>query len=185
MNWLETCLKGIQLKGRYLFGLFLFGAIVLLVPTSLSQRLHLEQVRDVAGVWIGLATVGTFLFWLVAVGPWVCGKYRSYRREQAVLRNIETLNDNELFFIRYCLYKMHRTVYLPVGNAAAESLCHKGLMEKASMGDTTAFPFTVPQRIWKRLLLQKSQLLPKSALKDPELTGAFDECSRRMKEELY
>jgi hypothetical protein len=185
MSWWVAIVKAIQLKARFLLGLWVLGGLILFMPSWVSERLCLGELRNVAGGWIGLATVGAFAFWLVQLWPWACGKYLTFRRRRETLKSIDSLNGNELFFVRYCLHKMHRTVYLSLGNAAGESLCQKGLIERARMGDRVAYPYTIPLHVWKNLLLKKAQLLPDSLLANPQVVAAFEDCTRRMNKELY
>jgi hypothetical protein len=190
-------LKAIQLKPRFLFALFALGLLILLLPSRIADTFGLNTIRENHRHWVGLATLAAFIFWCVQLVPYFKAKQRlrrlnhsksekedkAFEEEKAEIRNLlQTLSDKEAMILAYCLYKKHRTITLPLTDAAANSLCHKGLLIRATgMGMPSDWPFTIPDFVWEELKESENEILPQSELQHmKEVFEDFEHYKNRM-----
>jgi len=182
MNIWPDWLKVIQLKPRFLFGLWLFGSLILFLPSKYSDGLGITAIREHYKGWIGTATLGALAFWVVQLIPYI-KEYRINRRRRAsILKSIDTLSKDEQFLLAYCIYKNQRTIWLNISHSAGNSLCQKGILERATHGAISAYPHTIPPFVWQHIISNRAMILPEEKWHSPELKQQFSEYDRRMQQ---
>jgi len=71
---------------------------------------------------------------------------------QAVLESIHLLSIEEWLLLVYCVQRNQQTIALEVVHPAAGALVAKGLLVRSgSIGHGAAWPYTVPDFVWKYL----------------------------------
>jgi hypothetical protein len=185
MSFPVDWLKAIQLKPRYLFGIFMLGLLIVLLPKPITDTFGITEFREHYRSWVGLFTLAAFCLWLVHLWPWFYSRFVDTPRQKKTVSNyLDTLNELELFILRYCLFKGCQTVYLPFGNKVAQSLSQKGIVVPYSVGDQIAFPYTIPTQVWNVLLSRKEEILPASVLNEG-LKQEFKEFEEDGQHKLY
>lgn len=173
-------LKVIQLKPRFLFGLWLFGSLIIFLPSGYSNDLGITVIREHYKGWVGVATLGAFAFWVVQLIPYA-QEWREKRRWRAsILEFIDTLSIEERFLLAYCLYKNQRTICLNINHSAGNSLCQKGIFERADEGSILALPHTIPNFVWQRIASNRALILPEKIWNEPGITQRFKEFEDQM-----
>lgn len=174
-------LKAIQLKARYLFGIFIFGCVILLLPDNIADKFGFLEIRKVYRGWIGLATIGSFSFWLIQLAPSILSIRANKAKRKTVLEHIHSLSQNEMLIVAYCLYKNQNTISLPMTNSAASALCHKGLMVRALQGSTLKMPYTFQPFVWDHLQSIKCNIIPRDIKNHPNILINFEQFENLMR----
>ncbi len=154
-SWFKSWWKSLQAKARYLFGVWLLGLLLLGLPVPWSDFLGITTLRESFRGYIGFVTLAAFVFWVIALIPFV--ERRLARRR--ILQNLRSLSDGEKRILAYCLLHDQRTIAREVGDPSAVALCNKGLLSQAGgLIDMAKIPFTIPMFVWVRLQQDKSVL---------------------------
>jgi len=166
-------LKAIQLKPRFFFAFMVLGLLILFLPSRLSVFLGIDCIVTQFRPWIGLATVAAFCLWLVQMFPILRAARLRKRDREAAVAHLLTLSTQEWFILAYCLYRGQRTIYLPLTDQAAHSLCDKGLLCAAGgTGNILDWPFTIPDFVWEHLELFRGCYPLIADLEDPRFQEA-------------
>jgi len=174
--------KVIQLKPRFLFGIWLLGLMLLFLPSYFASRLGITTFREQHRSWIGLATMAAFVFWLVQMIPSIRRSRESRRYRAEVIKHLGGLTPQERFLLAFCVSAGQRTIYMKLSDASAQSLCDKGLLEKATgTGSMLAWPYSVPSFVWDYLRANRDSLLREADWKSVE----FQEACKRFEHEMH
>lgn len=145
-------LKAIQLKPRFLFGLWLLGAIILFLPDAVAESFGIRDIRQSFRGWIGIGTLAAFAFWCVQLIPFYRAKRNTKNLRERVVRSLGSLSQEEWLLLAYCSNRNQRTIPLEITHRAANALVAKGILIRASgVGDSLAWPFTIPEFLWEHL----------------------------------
>lgn len=169
-------LKLIQLKPRFLFGIWLLGALLLFLPQPIAAAFGIIEIRDAIRGWIGLLTLLAFTFWIVQLLPlWHTRRAVKRARAQA-FRSLQSLSAEEWLLVAYCLNRRQQTITLELTHAAAGALKAKGIFIMAGgVGNTLAWPFTIPDFLWDYLNRNPHVILAGIDPNDPQLQARFEE----------
>lgn len=164
MNWISDLRKIIQLKARYFFAAWVFGALLIFLPETIKQQMHIE-IPEVVKPWLGFGTLATFVFWLVQILLllWeLLGSWRMSRQAKArALSQFDSLSQRERDIFITCLANNQRTIHRAIGDAQMQSLVSKGLMSRAGgVGHMMSWSFTIPQHIWEYIKENEQTLFP-------------------------
>lgn len=179
-------IKIFELKPRYLFAVWFFGALLLLLPSYITDRFGFTAITNSYRGWIGLATLAVFTLWIVQMWSWYeerkeKGKVKSEAEAKAqaearqqeeqlaqahveALRSLSTLSAGEQRLIMYALYNNQQTVVTRFTDQAAQALRSKRLLVAAGQGDAFNFPFTIPNFVWDHLQKHKAEFLPQEVI---------------------
>lgn len=64
---------------------------------------------------------------------------------------LDTLSEEEHKHLCKCVEENSRTLYTTVNDAAAVSLCEKGLLYQGNLGSQMHYPFIIPDQVWNQL----------------------------------
>ncbi len=169
-------LKLIQLKPRFLFGIWLFGALLLFLPDRVAAGFGINDIRTALRGWIGILTLLALTFWLVQLLPlWHVKRSVKRAREQA-FRSLQSLSAEEWQLVAYCLNRGQQTITLEVTHRAAGALKAKGIFLMAGgVGNSLAWPFTIPDFLWKYLTENPQVIFAGVDPNDPQLQARFEE----------
>jgi hypothetical protein len=153
-------LKILELKPRHIFGALLFLGILIFVPKNLAEKLGIFAFRQTIDLYLGVAFIGLFCLWLVQIYPILQNKFLTKHYQKAILGKLETLSQDEWLLLTYCLEKHQQTVSLEFTDRDATALATKGLLKRPSGSfDVLAWPFMVPDYVWKELLNQRESFV--------------------------
>jgi len=166
-------LKLIQLKPRFLFGIWFFGALLLFLPDRIAVGFGIVELRGTLRGLIGLLTLLAFTFWFVQLLPlWHTRRIVKRARAQA-FRSLQSLSAEEWLLVAYCLNRQQQTITLELTHAAAGALKAKGIFVMAGgVGNSLAWPFTVPDFLWDYLRANPHVIF--NDPNDPQLQARFE-----------
>ncbi len=80
---------------------------------------------------------------------------------EALRLTLESLDPDELMWIKYALYRKTQTLYADFENRTVQALRKKGLIEEGS-GHLLNLPFRIPDAAWRYLTDHEAEFLPES-----------------------
>lgn len=175
-------LKVIQLKARFLFGIWLFGLLFLSIPDKWAVQFGIDTVRESIRPWVGVVTLGGFVFWIVQLIP-EFQKYRKTRKQKQFRINaLNTLSTEEWLILAYCLHKGRQTITISAMDHAACALVSKEMLVKADgINEPLWWPYTVPQSIWQHISKNRHEFMQYSGLSQEKIVEAFDKLDQRVR----
>lgn len=163
-------LKVIQLKARFLFGIWLIGAFILFLPDRFADEFGIKTIRENYRGWIGIGTLAAFAFWLVQLIPSFQNRRAIKKIREEIIQSVNSLSPEEQLLLAFCLWRNQQTITLEITHRAAGALVAKGMLIRADgIGDTLAWPFTVPDFLWNHLRLNHQLILRGTDPNDPQL----------------
>ena len=178
MSNLPDWLRIFELRPKYIFGLWLLGCLVLFLPKNMTDAMGITPTIDPYRGWIGIATLGAFVLWLIQLQPWepVANWYRGYELHKHFQLTLDNLSEEERILLAYCIARKQKTIHLSATNPIATSLRDKGFFEIVpGFMKYRAVPYAIPLPAWEELLAQKHLLLPKEDWNSPVVQQAFEQ----------
>jgi hypothetical protein len=80
---------------------------------------------------------------------------------------LNSLNDRELLWIKYCLFHNEQTLSAKLDDVTAQSLVNKGIVSQGS-GSMLNLPFHIPDDVWAYLQLHEHLFLSEEEANDPK-----------------
>ncbi|MCB9026110.1 MAG: superinfection exclusion B family protein [Bdellovibrionaceae bacterium] len=161
MKSLESYLKVIQLKPRFLFGLLAFGLIMILFPDDLATKFGFQKLRADYRGWIGIGTIAVFCMWLMQLIPAINRKYKGWQAKKTVLARLYTLSEYERDDLLHCIYKNQQTINASMIDGSVHGLTTKGILVMGTgTGNRMSWPYTIPDYIWNHIQKNKEELFP-------------------------
>lgn len=166
MSWLQSVLKWIQLKPRFLFGMAVCCFFLVSLPDVVTEWAGIQQVVDSVRGWLFIMGTVSAVFAFLQLVPPILMNVRAVRSQRAAARRLDTLSQEELELLAYCLTRNRQTLVLSLGSQAgnvASGLSQKGLMEVGTeLQHVLAVPHTVPDFAWKRLKKRQHSIVEKA-----------------------
>jgi len=166
-------IKNIFVNKTTLFGIFFASSIIILLPISVIDFLGLNSFMIKYRGWISICSICSFSLWFILI---IIQQLNRFRYKRRVLKALDGLSQDELFILAYCLWKGQRTIFLSMIDRGANALCSKGLLVHANQGDKTAFPFSIPDFVWKYINRNKDIIVD---LDDVNVIKSFESYERR------
>lgn len=156
-DWLKT----IQLKARYLFGIWLLGSLILFSPDNIANFFRIDELKNTYSLWIGLATLAGFCFWLVQIGPSI-RKWKSEHDERNdILNSIFYLPEEQKVILARALHRNNSIISLPISDALIEPLWNRSMIE--ALGEFEECfdngPCKIVNFVWKFIKKNKNKIL--------------------------
>ena len=186
---MESLSKILESAAKYAWAVFVVASFVLFVPDDGSKQLGLEQIK--AGykgyLWLVLVFTGTlsvgavfsyldtkvFDGWLEHRRAENQRKKKRLERISAIALRLNSLDDRELLWIKYCLIHKVQSLSARMDDVTAQSLVNKGILSQGS-GSMLNLPFHIPDEIWSYLQENYSAFLSEKEVNDPKLTELLD-----------
>jgi len=178
MEWLGKTLDFIS---KYSWAVFMASAFVLFVPDDAAKQIAIFDIREdykgilwiifvlSAAIWIS----AVFKYIDARVSAWLQsrGKDREKRekqekRETAIRARLDSLDEKEQLWIKYCLYYNTQTLSAQRGDRVAQSLTYKGILAEGS-GHILDLPFHIPDNVWEYLKENESFFLSEEDRRNP------------------
>lgn len=171
-DWIKTI---IELRPRLLFVLSALGGALLMLPEKATQALGLERTLSDHRGWVGAATLLLFALWVAQMIPSIRRWRKGRGARRSALAALDSLSPEERLLLIYCLARNQQTLTLKVGHRAASALVSKGLLAMAGgIGDTLAWPHTIPNFVWRHIRSYPQTVLRGVKLEDPGLRQALN-----------
>ena len=166
MSWLQSVLKWIQLKPLFLFGIVVCCFLLISLPDVITKWAGIQKVVDSARGWLFIVGTVSAVFALLQLAPPILMNVRAFRRQRAAVRRLDTLSQEELELLTYCLTRNRQTLVLSLGSQAgnvASGLSQKGLMKVGTeLQHVLAVPHTIPDFAWKKLKKHQHAIVEKA-----------------------
>jgi len=163
-------LKAIQLNPRFLFGAFLLTAFLLFAPADFLSKFGLTIQESNWQPIIGLLCIGSFVFWLVQMVPVFDRWSQEKKFKKQIFDRLNSLSWDEWTILWYCLDKNQQTVGLSAADKLATSLVSKGILYLPPGNySILAYPYSVPDFLWKYLRKNKDSIFSEIPLPEDEL----------------
>jgi hypothetical protein len=160
MNVSLDWIKLIQLKPRFLFGLWLFGVFILFIPSEIGKKIGIDDFRNVSKPWLGIATLASFVFWLLQLIPEFQSFYAKRRFRSAVIKSLDFISPEEWIVLAYCLIENQQTITLGYTDRNAGSLVARGILVRANgAGNILSWPHTIPPFLWEYLVKHRDKFM--------------------------
>jgi hypothetical protein len=158
------------------------AAFVLFVPEDAAKKLGIDRIKTEYKGYFWLTFVFTSTLTLSAVfsyfnkkvlDGWLEERLSEKRRNamkayrlNAIALRLNSLDDREFLWIKYCLYYNFQTLSAKQDDVTAQSLLNKGILSQGS-GSILNLPFHVPDDVWIYLQENKFHFLSKEEDNDP------------------
>lgn len=180
MEWLGKTLDFIS---KYSWAALVASAFVLFMPDDTAKQIAIFDIREnYKGIW-WIILVLSAAIWISAVfkyfesrvSAWLQsrGKEKEKREKQekrkiAIRTRLDSLDENEKLWIKYCLYHNTQTLSAQRGDRVAQSLTYKGILAEGS-GHILDLPFHIPDDIWEYLKENESVFLSEEERQNPRM----------------
>ena len=136
------------------------------LPDVVTEWAGIQQVVDSVRGWLFIMGTVSAVFAFLQLVPPILMNVRAVRSQRAAARRLDTLSQEELELLAYCLTRNRQTLVLSLGSQAgnvASGLSQKGLMEVGTeLQHVLAVPHTVPDFAWKRLKKRQHSIVEKA-----------------------
>lgn len=162
----ETFSNILESAAKYAWAAFIMTAFVLFVPDDAAKQLGIEGIKaEYKGYfWLVLVFTGTLALGAVfsylnkkVLDGWLeerrAEKKRSAKRaerQNAIALRLNSLDDREFLWIKYCLFHNVQTLSAKMDDVTAQSLLNKGILTQGS-GSMLNLPFHIPDEVWTYL----------------------------------
>ncbi len=178
MEWIGKILDFIA---KFSWAVMIVAAFVLFVPDDAAKQIAIFDIREsYKGVWwIVLVLSGAiwsssafkyfdskFSLWLNARHKEKEKKERAEKRKMEIQNRLDSLDELEQLWIKYCLYNNTQTLSAHSIDGTAHSLTYKGILEQGS-GSILDLPFYISDDVWKFLKENDSRYLPDDDRNNP------------------
>jgi hypothetical protein len=172
MSFSVDWLKAIQLKPRFLFAFGVLGSFIIFLPQSAARSFGFTDIPKSLRPLIGIATLGSFTFWVVQLIP----EYRIFqsrkREKHRLVEALDSISGGEWVVLAYCLDINQQTIPLSLADRAGGMLASKGmLLRSGGTGNQLAWPHTIPDFLWTYLKKHRREFLTKSPYPQEQIAG--------------
>ncbi len=191
----ETLNKVLEAVSKYAWAAFIMAAFVLFVPGDAAKQIGVDGIKiEYKGYfWLALVFTGTIAIGNVisyvnkkVVDEWlsemVAAKRQNKKRTEnlrAIVLRLDSLDDREAFWIKYCLFYNVQTLAARVDNVTAQSLCYKRILVRGS-GSVLNLPFHIPDDVWRHLQEHRSFFLNEEEIRDPNIEKYLEDFRRSL-----
>jgi len=192
----DAITKVLETAAKYAWAVFVMVAFVLFVPDDASRQLGIDAINTqykgyfwLTLVFTGTLSLGTVFSYLdkKVLDGWLeerrAKKKRSAKRaerQNAIALRLNSLDDRELFWIKYCLFHNVQTLSARMDDVTAQSLLNKGILSQGS-GSMLNLPFHIPDDVWAYLQENHLLFLSKEEIDDPR----FEKHLESFRKSLY
>jgi len=192
----ETLSKVLESAAKYAWAVFVMAAFVLFVPDDAAKQLGIDGIKaEYKGYfWLTLVFTGTLTLGAVfsyvnkkVLDGWLedrrSEKKRSAKRAErlnAIALRLNSLDDRELFWIKYCLFHNVQTLSAKMDDVTAQSLLNKSILSQGS-GSMLNLPFHIPDEVWTYLQENHFLFLSEEEANDPR----FEKHLENFRKSLY
>jgi Super-infection exclusion protein B len=189
MEWLGKTLDFIS---KYSWAVMVVSAFVLFVPDDAAKQIAVLDIRDnYKGIWwivlvlsAAIWSSAVFRYFDSKVSVWLQSRAKEReriekqeKRKAAIRARLDSLDDKELLWIKYCLYHNTQTLSAQRGDRVAQSLTYKGILAEGS-GHILDLPFHIPDDVWEYLKENQSLFLPESDRRNPKFEQILEQFRR-------
>jgi len=193
---MESVAKVLEFVGKYSWAVFVMVAFVLFIPDDAAKQIGIQDVRTTyKGFW-WLALILTGAIWVGAAFTYVdkrlldgwLQRRRSerqreterIRRFEAIRLRLNSLDQREQLWIKYCLFNNVQTLSAKLDDPTAQSLVNKRILSQGS-GSMLNLPFHIPDDVWELLITERSAFLSEQEANDPRFHRLLDEFHRSLR----
>ena len=186
---MEALSKILVFVARYAWAVFVMIAFVLFVPDDALKQLGLEQIKATykGYFWLVLIFTGTLSVGAVfsyldkkVFDGWLeqrrAEKRRNKERDErlsAIEKRLNSLDDRELIWIKYCLFHNVQTLSAKMDDVTAQSLLNKKILSRGS-GSILDLPFHIPDEVWEYLQQNHYKFLNDEETNDPQFENMLE-----------
>ena len=180
MDWLKSVFRWIQLSPRFLVGLAICCMLLVFLPDSVSRLVGIDEFRESARGWLFIVGAVSLVFSGVQLAPRVSQSARRRLGVRRTLKRLDTLSQEELELLAYCLVRNRQTLVLSMGSQAgnvATGLSQKGLLDVGTgLQHVLAVPHSITDCVWKKLSQDRDAILARAQgnRSDDEIRSLFD-----------
>lgn len=189
MEWLGKTLDFIS---KYSWAVLVVSAFVLFVPDDAAKQIAILDIREAyKGIWwiilvlsAAIWSVAVFKYFDSRISGWLKsrGKEREKKeklekRKNAIRARLDSLDEKEQLWIKYCLYHNTQTLSAQRGDRVAQSLTYKGILSEGS-GHILDLPFHIPDDIWEYLKENEYCFLPEGDRQNPRFEQILQQFRR-------
>lgn len=192
----ETFSNILESAAKYAWAVFVMAAFVLFVPDDAAKQLGIEGIKTEYKGYFWLILVFTGTLTLGAVFSYLDKKVldgwleerraekkriaKRVERQNAIALRLNSLDDRELLWIKYCLFHNVQTLSAKMDDVTAQSLLNKGILSQGS-GSMLNLPFHIPDEVWTYLQENHFLFLSKEETDDPR----FEKYLESFRKSLY
>lgn len=192
----ETLSKILETAAKYAWAVFVMAAFVLFVPDDAAKQLGIDGIKaEYKGYfWLTLVFTGTLTLGAVlsyinkkVLDGWLeerrFKKKRSAKRAErlnAIALRLNSLDDREVLWIKYCLFHNVQTLSAKMDDVTAQSLLNKRILSQGS-GNMLNLPFHIPDEVWTYLQESRFLFLSAEETNDPR----FEKDLESFRKSLY
>ena len=189
MEWLG---KTLEFVSKYSWAVLIVTAFVLFVPEDAAKKIAILEIRNnhkgiwwiilvlSAAIWSGAAFKyfdSKFSVWIVARNKEKERIEQQERNATAIRNRLDSLDQNELLWIKYRLYHNTQTLSAQRADSVAQSLTYKGLLAEGS-GHILDLPFHIRDDVWEFLKENKNVFLAEGDRENPRFEAILEEFRR-------
>jgi len=186
---MEHLAKILEFLGKFSWAVMIAAAFLLFIPDDAAKQIGLIEVRDsYKGLW-WLVMVVAAAIWIGAIfsyldrrllDGWM--KDRAARREAEAKRSkrledlrlrLNSLDEDEQMWIKYCLFHNVQTLYGELTNNTAQSLVFKNIVSQGS-GHMLTLPFHLRDDVWRYLLDNADDFLSQEERTNPSMPKTLE-----------
>ena len=192
----ETLSKVLEAVAKDAWAVFVMAAFVLFVPDDAAKQLGIDGIKaEYKGYfWLTLVFTGALMLGAVfsyinkkVLDEWLGEKRSENRRSakkaeqlNAIALRLNSLNDRELLWVKYCLFHNVQTLSAKMDDVTAQSLLNKGILSQGS-GSMLNLPFHIPDEVWAYLQESHFLFLSEEEATDPR----FEKYLESFRKSLY
>lgn len=192
----EALTKVLETAAKYAWAIFVMAAFVLFVPDDAAKQLGIDAIKGQykGYFWLTLVFTGTLTLGAVfsyldkrVLDGWLeerrAEKKRSAKRaerQNAIVLRLNSLNEQERLWIKYCLFNNVQTLSAKMDDVTAQSLLNKGILSQGS-GSMLNLPFHISDEVWAYLQDNHLLFLSKEEIDDPR----FEKHLESFRKSLY
>lgn len=179
MDWIG---KTLDFIAKFSWAVMIVTAFVLFVPDDAAKQIAILEIREKykGFCWILLVLSGAiwastvfkyfdskFSLWLTSREKEKEKKEKSEKRKTTIINRLNSLEEKEQLWIKYCLYYNTQTLSAQRADRVAQSLTYKGILSEGS-GHLLDLPFHIPDDVWEILKENEHLFLPESDRNNPK-----------------
>ena len=178
MEWIG---KTLDFIAKFSWAVMVVAAFVLFVPDDAAKQIAIFDIREsYKGIW-WIVLILSCAIWSSSVFKYFDGKLsvwlasrskekekeeRAEQRKITIQNRLDSLDENEQLWIKYCLYHNTQTLSAQRADRVAQSLTYKGILAEGS-GHLLDLPFHIPDDVWEFLKENEILFLPEGDRNNP------------------
>lgn len=166
MTWLQSVLRWIQLKPRFLVGISVCCFALIAIPQVAAEWAGLASLISPMRGWLFIIGLVSFVFSCVQLLPSAVRRVHMFGYRRKLIQRMDALSQEELELLAYCLSRNRRTLVVSLDSQVANvasGLSQKGIMDVgAPIQHVLAVPHTVTDQAWWLLLKRRDAFLDRA-----------------------